>query len=78
MLRHLNSIPPDKVAHFAVGIIVYALLHFISPAVGLLSVSVAAIGKEIYAHMYRENHTPDVWDAVVTMLGGIVGYVSGL
>jgi uncharacterized membrane protein YjdF len=78
MLQWLNSIPADKVAHFAVGVLVYALAHFVDPAVGLLSVAVAAVGKEVYDYLHRDRHTPDVWDAVATMLGGLVGFVSGM
>jgi len=74
LLNWLNSIPADKVAHFAVGVLIYAPLHFIDPVVGLLGVAVAAVGKEVYDYLHRDNHTPDVWDAVATMLGGIVGF----
>jgi len=78
LLNWLNSIPPDKTAHFAVGVLIYAPLHFIDPVVGLLGVAVAAVGKEGYDYLHRDNHTPDVWDAVATMLGGIVGFISGM
>jgi len=78
LLNWLNSIPPDKTAHFAVGVLVYALLHFIDPAVGLLGVAVAAVGKEVYDYLHRDTNTPDVWDAVATMLGGGIGFISGV
>jgi hypothetical protein len=28
--------------------------------------------------MNRDKHTPDLWDAVATLLGGAAGFVSGL
>ena len=78
MLSLLASIPQDKAGHFIAGLLIYALLHFVDPAVGLLSVAVAAIGKEAYDYLHRDKHTPDIWDAVATMLGGLVGFVSGM
>jgi len=78
LLNWLNSIPADKVAHFAVGVLIYAPLHFIDPVVGLLGVAVVAVGKEVYDYLHRDNHTPDVWDAVATMLGGVIGFTLGI
>ena len=74
----LQDIPSDKLSHFIAGLLIYALLHFISPVVGLLVVAVAAIGKEGYDYMNRGKHTPDVWDALATMLGGLAGFISGI
>jgi len=78
LLNWLNSIPADKVAHFAVGVLIYAPLHFIGPVVGLMGVAVAAVGKEVYDIANKSHHTPDVWDAVATMVGGGIGFISGL
>jgi len=78
LLNWLNSIPTDKVAHFAVGVLIYAPLHFIDPVVGLLGVAVAAVGKEVYDYLHRDTNTPDIWDAVATMVGGIIGFISGM
>ena len=72
------TIPPqDKLAHFAVGVLIYAAAHFVSPIIGLAAVAVAAVGKEIYDWFHRDKHTPDVWDAVATMLGGLTGLICG-
>jgi len=78
LLNWLNSIPADKVAHFAVGVLIYAPLHFLDPVVGLIGVAVAAVGKEVYDLANKSRHTPDVWDAVATVLGGIIGFISGV
>ena len=67
--------PQDKLAHFAVGTLIYAAAHFVSPIIGLAAVAVAAVGKEIYDWFHRDKHTPDVWDAVATMAGGVVGFI---
>jgi hypothetical protein len=75
----MMTLPPqDKLAHFAAGVLIYAIAHFISPVVGMIAVTVAAVGKEVYDYMNRNKHTPDLWDAVATLLGGAAGFVSGL
>jgi len=78
LLNQLANIPQDKCGHFIAGLLIYAPLHFIDPVVGLLGVAVAAVGKEVYDYLHRDNHTPDVWDAVATMLGGGIGFISGM
>ena len=67
--------PQDKLAHFAVGVLIYAAAHFVSPLIGLAAVAVAAVGKEIYDWFHRDMHTPDVWDAVATIAGGVVAFI---
>ena len=70
------TIPPqDKLAHFAAGVLIYAAVHFASPIIGLAAVAVAAVGKEIYDWFHRDKHTPEVMDAVATILGGVVGFI---
>ena len=75
ILTKLNSIPADKVMHFAIGTVLYAaFLPFIGAWWALLPVTVFAVGKEIYDYQHKATHTPDVWDAVVTIAGGGVGF----
>lgn len=72
----MMTLPPqDKLAHFTVGVLIYAAAHFVSPLIGLAAVAVAAVGKEIYDWFHRDKHTPDVWDAVATIGGGVVGFI---
>jgi predicted PurR-regulated permease PerM len=78
MMRLLLKLPHDKALHFIVGVLIYAIAHFISPVVGMAAVVVAAVGKEVYDWFHRDRHTPDVWDAVVTVIGGVVGLICGL
>jgi hypothetical protein len=79
IFEKLNAIPADKVAHFASGVVLYALTM---PGLGLwyamALVSVTAVTKELYDYMHRDIHTPDVWDAVATMAGGAVGLFIGV
>jgi hypothetical protein len=70
--------PPDKLAHFIGGVVIYAAAHFVSPITGLALVAVAAVGKEIYDWFHRDKHTPEVMDAVATMLGGAVAFSCAL
>jgi hypothetical protein len=44
----------------------------------MVAIVVAAVGKEVYDWFHRDRHTPDVWDAVVTVIGGVVGLICGL
>lgn len=76
-IRMIN-LPHDKLLHFAVGVLIYAAAHFISPVVGMVAVTVAAVGKEVYDYANRDKHTPDVWDAITTIAGGAVGYICSL
>lgn len=78
VVNSLNKLPHDKALHFIVGVLIYAVAHFISPVVGMVAVTIAAVGKEVYDYANRDRHTPDVWDAVVTVIGGVAGLICGL
>ena len=73
ILTYLNSIPADKIAHCLGGVILFAVGELFE--LGLLLVIVGAIGKEIYDYFNKKNHTPDPWDAVATIAGGLLGYI---
>lgn len=74
----LRNVPADKQGHFIIGLIAYMAIHFAGVAVGLVVVAVLAVGKEIHDWFHRDRHTPDVWDAVATMAGGVAGWICGL
>lgn len=74
----LRNIPADKQGHFIIGLVAYMAFHFVGVAVGLGVVAVLAVGKEIHDWFHRDRHTPDVWDAIATMAGGVAGYICGL
>ena len=74
----LMATHPDKVAHFSVGVVVYAVFHFLNPIIGLLCVALVAFGKEMYDHVHRDKHTPEWMDIVATMAGGLVAFVAGI
>ena len=67
----MKTLPIDKQAHFLAGAAIASTVSLYGyPFVGLLLCVVAAVGKELYDATGRG--TPDVWDAVVTILGGTV------
>jgi len=74
----LLKLPHDKALHFIVGVLIYAAAHFIHLVVGMVAVTVAAVGKEVYDWFHQDRHTPDLWDAVATMAGGVAGFICGL
>jgi hypothetical protein len=68
-------VPADKQMHFIGGLVIAALF---TPFIGAYSITVVAIVallKEIYDYLHKDIHTPDFWDWVATMLGGILGFV---
>lgn len=77
-MNPLNKLPHDKALHIIVGVLAYAVFHFVSPVVGLIAATVAAVGKEVYDYANRDRHTLDAWDAVATLAGGAIGFVCGL
>lgn len=65
----MRLIKTDKLAHFFAGstIVAFSLPFGIYTALALCAL--AAIGKEIWDH-YNEG-TPDVYDVVATLMGGL-------
>ena len=78
-LTKINAIPAEKVVHFASGVILYAgLLPFVGSSFALSIVVLMAVGKEVYDSYCPDKHTADVWDAVATILGGLIGLFISL
>lgn len=73
ILAFLNAIPSDKIYHCLVGVILFAIGNLVG--YGLAVAIIGAVGKEIYDYLHKDTHTPDVWDAVATTLGGLLGYI---
>ena len=68
-------IAKDKQLHFAVGAAVSVIAVYVSGA-AWLGVGVAAVlgaGKEVYDHLHRDRHTPDIYDFLATVAGGAAG-----
>lgn len=60
----------DKLAHFAVGMMLTLFLATLFPLIyaAIASMGVAA-GKEIYDYHHQDKHTPDVMDLLWTLAG---------
>jgi hypothetical protein len=69
------SIPADKQQHFISGAILGIVLTPFIGAYSILVVAVIAALKEIYDYLHKDIHTPDFWDWVATVIGGVVGFV---
>jgi hypothetical protein len=73
IIAFLNSIPVDKVYHCLGGVVLFAIGQLFG--YGLALAIIGAIAKEIYDYFHQDKHTPDIWDAVATTLGGLLGFV---
>jgi hypothetical protein len=74
-LTRLGSTPADKVMHCLMGVVLFAVaLPFIGATYALAFAVIAGFVKELYDALNKENHTPDIWDALVTSAGGALGF----
>ena len=69
------KVPADKQMHFIGGLVIAALLTPFIGAYSIVVVAIIALLKEIYDYLHKNIHTPDFWDWVATVLGGLVGFV---
>lgn len=75
VLSKLAKIPHDKALHFIGGVLLFSFsLPLVGPKYALALVAVIGTLKEVYDFIYKEIHTPDVWDALVTIFGGAAGF----
>lgn len=75
-MKITELIPHDKALHLIGGTIIFAAINIIlGPIIGVLASIIAAFGKEVYDYFHKENHTPDIKDAIFTILGGILGFI---
>jgi hypothetical protein len=70
-----GKVPVDKFLHFICGLVIAALLTPLIGAYSIVVVAVIALLKEIYDYLHKDIHTPDFWDWVATVLGGLVGFI---
>ena len=69
------KVPCDKQMHFLCGLVIAALLTPFIGAYSIVVVAIIALLKEIYDYLHKDIHTPDFWDWVATVLGGVLGTV---
>jgi hypothetical protein len=79
ILTRLSSIPADKVMHCLMGVVLFAVfVPFTAPVYALVITVIAGFVKELYDALNKENHTPDIWDALVTSAGGVLGFYCSI
>ena len=70
----LPMLPHDKANHFIYGLIIFGIFKIIfTPLIGIVVCSIFGISKEIYDYFNRDRHTPDFYDALITIIGGVIG-----
>lgn len=68
---------PDKLLHFAGGLVVaFALAMAGGQLAALWIVAALAWAKERYDKAHPDRHTWDGWDAFATLLGGLAGVTA--
>lgn len=70
--------PQDKALHVIAGMVIFAILQFISIPIALTGVLIAAVGKEAYDYFHKESHTPEPLDTLATIAGGMIGWLCSL
>jgi hypothetical protein len=62
----------DKVYHFTAGFIIYILSNILmNDWWSMVPVIVIGAGKELYDY-YSKKGTPDWWDFIWTVIGGLI------
>ena len=75
-IMKLPLIPQDKANHFIYGLLIFTMISTILNVVfGLGVCIVAAFTKELYDLQHKQTHTPDIYDFIWTVAGGIVGLI---
>ena len=69
----------DKSLHALVGGAIFSAAYVLFSIAGLPALHIAAgavvlaaMGKEVYDYIHRDKHTPDLMDAVATIVGGAI------
>lgn len=72
-------IPQDKCLHIIVGVMIFAITNLLlGSAVAMAVVTVVAAAKEVYDYFNKDKHTPDVFDFLATVAGGLLGLICSL
>lgn len=73
---NLPMLPQDKANHMIYGLIIFTVTAILFDAViGLGICSIAAFSKELYDLQHKDRHTPDIYDAIWTIVGGMLGFI---
>jgi|LauGreDrversion4_2_1035121.scaffolds.fasta_scaffold100180_1 hypothetical protein len=70
----LPMLKQDKANHLIYGLIIFGLFKVIfNPLIGIMMCTIFGLSKEIYDYLHKDAHTPDIYDAIATIVGGIIG-----
>ena len=73
-MNPFTIIPLDKVAHFLAGLGIFLLtVLFFNPIASMALVVCVAFFKELIIDQVLGWGNPDKWDALATVLGGVLG-----
>lgn len=67
----LRTVPQDKCLHALVGVLIFSVAHSVSWQVGIATVLVAGVAKELLDHFTGGDVS--VWDVAATLSGGMLG-----
>jgi hypothetical protein len=68
----------DKLYHFIAGVIIYIFFNFVlNNWLSMIPVIVIGGAKEVYDY-YSKKGTPDWWDFIWTVIGGLIVLLSSL
>jgi hypothetical protein len=73
-------LPHDKALHLLAGVVLTAVLHpllvwldqTLAMALTAMALIVVGFGKETIDALLDETHIPDPWDALATLVGGLL------
>ena len=78
IFKTMNKIQHDKSLHALYGLFVYSLVATVSPLIAIVIVILLGVGKEVYDSLNIATHTPDVMDAVYTIVPAGIVYIVTL
>ena len=72
-------IPHDKCLHALGGALISAgCMIFTTPVTAMLVVTIIGAAKEVWDYKHIDSHTPDIYDWVATILGGLIPLIPKL
>ena len=75
LLLPREYVPADKQMHFWGGLAITLAADIAFDARwGFTVCCVVAFGKEAYDWLHKDKHTPDIFDTLATICGGVVGF----
>lgn len=74
-LKKLISKHSDKIIHFCAGMLIQTVIGVFYPLLAIGLVVIVAVSVELYDHVSGKG-TAGVVDAIITVLGGLIVFIS--